>query len=655
MMLPQGGFILKMKKSKMMKKLCLFISVAMLFSLTLTSCGTSGASVDDVVRRTPITLSIYVPGDISPEASAEVNKALNDITQQKLTTKIEVIYVPMSNYIATIENLFAKYDEAMALKLEQESIAASIAKASKEKAKDDRAKGITEPPTKKPTDPPKTTEFYQEKIVYDALKENQLDIFLIPSAEMFESLVRESRLLSMDEELTTKAKILYEYIHPSVMLAGKYGESTYAIPTNRVIGETTYMAINKRLLEEYNAYAADYNAQIEAGTLEGDPKAVVDLTKVKEFDALTDYLRYVKANAPNVALVEGLISSDKSYEPLFPEYPNFVLAANAGKSSVYTASYMPVPTEPKTTEPPTDENGNLLPTETEAPTIPKETVKPQPVPAVINNTPDSVNVSDRFKAATMSAISKLNQLFRDEGLFASGAVSADAERAAFLRTGTLEDYYGWIETDQYEYEYITYQAPRATKQQLQSSMFGIFADCSSVARAMEVITLLNTNTTFKNTFQYGVQGTHYIVNDNQRIERLNDDYMMDMNHTGNNFIAGLMEGDNPDKWEIAKEHNLQVINSVFLNFYLDRSKLPEATISALNTISEKYYNEFVTGQFTIPNDLALPEGVELDVSTLTTYSDRLDVYVQYVMLPEFEAAGLAEFLTLVKEQTSPAE
>ena len=663
--------MLKMKNPKLMKNLCLLIVVTMLLSVVLSSCDGSGASVNDVVRRTAITLSLYVMSDsATPEAIAEVESALNEITESKLTTRVKLVALPKNEYEAAIKNCFEKYDEKMAIKAEEESIQSSIDKASREQAKLDRAAGITAAPTKRPTEPPKTTELYTEKIVWPDLLENQLDIFLITSSDMFADLVENERLAAMDEELTTKAKVLYEYIHPSIMTAGQHGGSTYAIPTNKLIGETTYMAINKRLLDEYNAYAENYNAEIEAELaaaleaeteIEGEPKVpltVVDLEKIREVDGLKDYLLYVKANYPNVAMFEGPILPDRSYETIFPEYPRFVLAAAAGKSPVYTPSSMPVPTEPKVTEPETDEDGNLVEVETEAPTIPKETFKPQPNPAQINNTPDRVNVSNRFGAAAMTNISIMNQMFRDEGLFATGTIAADAERAAFLRAGTLEDYYGWLQTDATEYEYIVYRAPMASRDDLQTAMFAISSSTAlggNVARAMEVITLLSTNKTFKNTLQYGVQGTHYIYNDNGRIERLNDDYMMNTNNTGNAFIADVLEGENPDKWALAMEHNLQIVNSVFLNVYLDRTKFDEAQISALNVLSEKYYNELISGQFTIPADLVLPEDVELDISALETYEERLNTYIQYVMTPDFEAAGVADLLTAVKEQTAPPE
>ena len=440
--------MLKMRKSKFIKNLCFLIGIVMLSSLILTSCSGSGASYEDVVRRTPLTLSLYVISEnATPEAVAEVEKALNQITEIKLTTRLKLVALPASEYIATINDLFEKYDESVALKAEQDSIRSSIERASREQARLDRAAGITQAPTRRPTDPPKTTEFYEEKIVYPDLEENQLDIFLISSSDIFEEFARERRFAAVDEELSTKAKVLYEYIHPSIMQAGQFNGNTFAIPTNKMIGEFTYLAINKRLLEEYNVYAENYNEQIEEEIIEGDPKSVVDIERLRDIDSLRDYLQYVRDNYPDVAMIEGPISIDRNYEPLFPEYPRFALAANAGRSVVYTPPSMPVPTEPRTAAPETDEDGNIIEVETEPPTIPRETVKPQLIPAVINNAPDRVNPLNRLAAAATANNSKTNQFFRDERLFATGAISPDAERAAFLKTGTLEDYYGWIQTD----------------------------------------------------------------------------------------------------------------------------------------------------------------------------------------------------------------
>jgi len=245
--------------------------------------------------------------------------------------------------------------------------------------------------------------------------------------------------------------------------------------------------------------------------------------------------------------------------------------------------------------------------------------------------------------AAFATIANLNQEFREKGLFAAAPAAAGAERAAYLFQATLEEKLA-VEAadlaDGYEYEYIMYGNPIASKEELQSAMYAISVSSKiPVMRTMEIITLLNTNKAFKNTFTYGVLGTHYIYNDDGRIERINRDYMIDMDYTGNHFIADLAEGDNPNKWEIAKQHNLNVVNSVFINFNFDETKLTadaEEAIPVINEFSERLYSILINGN--IPSE----------------YED-IDDYITGFVEPEFAALGWADLHSEIRAQTNPPE
>ena len=192
--------------------------------------------------------------------------------------------------------------------------------------------------------------------------------------------------------------------------------------------------------------------------------------------------------------------------------------------------------------------------------------------------------------------------------------------------------------DGYEYEYILYGNPIASKDDLQSAMYGISVSSKvPTMRCMEIITLMNTNKKFKNAFTYGVEKVHYIYNDNGEIERLNNDYVINTDYTGNQFVADISKGDSPNKWAIAQEHNLNVVNSVFLNFYFDMTKLSpavEESIPEINELSEKYSRLLMGGS--IPAE----------------YEDAAE-YITEVVLPEFNAAGWAELFAAIREQTNP--
>ena len=652
-----------MKKTKLISYISILILLCMMSSMFMTSCNSGGTVNDLQANRKALTITLYtiVEDSTTPEALALVEKELSAITQSKYTTKLVLIGLKKSEYEAEITRLFQAYDADQEKQKEEASIEASKAKASKEQARKDKAAGITQAPTKKPTEPPKTTELYTERIEYPKVAKDQLDIFLINSSDMFYQLASgkfayvpkegatpsyECRLVGMDDELNTKAKVLKEYLHPSVLTAGQFGDKTVAIATNKMIGAATYIAINKRLADAFNAYVEKFNADAEEfnKTAEKndmiDKMAKLDFAKVKEYQHLTEYLAWVKANEPGVALIEGPFVPLKNFDLLFPDMPDFPIVASAGKTPVYTPEQPP--TEPPTkapTAPPTDDDGNLITADPNiTTTIPPTTNKPKPTPAQTVLSPDKITLTNKFSSAAYNTIVNLNNEFRSKGLFETAAIPADKERAAFIVKGTLEDKMRWEATDLYGYEYIMYGNPIASKSNLQSSMYAISVSSKiTTMRCMEIITLLNTSKQFKNIFQYGKEKVHFIYNDNGEIERISEDYMINMDYTGNHFIADLMAGENPNKWQIAQQHNLTVVNSPFLKFYLDLTKLTpadEEAIPVLNELGKKFNQELMSG--IVPWE----------------YAD-IDTYIEEFIIPALEDAGSADLVKTLKEQTNP--
>ena len=648
-----------MKKTKLIGRICIFLVVCTLFSSVLSSCNSGEGIESDVQNRKAVTMTIrfLVEDSTTQEAIDLVEKQLNYITEAKYTTRIKLVGLKKDEYEEEIARLFEAYDELQAKLKEEEEISKSLVNASKEQARKDKAAGITQATTKRPTEPPKTTELYTERIVWPDLVKDQFDVFLITSSEMFQELAENDRLSGMDDELSTKAKVLKEYIHPSIMMAGQYKDSTLAIPTNKVIGEATYIAINKNLVDEYNAAAQASIDAAEAAAAaatddEDDADAEpaekivkldkLDLKKVTEYQHLTQYLEWVKANRADVALLDTPFEPLKNFDKLFPDMPDFAAVSNAGKTQVYVPEQEP--TEPPTTRatvPPTDDEGNLVTEDPAETTIPPTTNKPQNTPAVTTLAPDKASMVNKYTAAPFLTIAKLNQEYREKGLFEASPIPEGKERAAYIARGTLEDRLAWEAADKangFDYEYIMYASPVADRFDLQDGMFAIsVASKITVSRCMEIITLMNTNKQFKNLFTYGVEKIHYMYNDNNRIERINNDYLVNPKYTGNQFIGDLMEGDNPNKIEIAKQHNLSVVNSVFLNVYLDKEKLtPEAeeAIPAVNALSEEVNRVLLSGN--IPAE----------------YED-IDDYISGYVTPEFEDAGWPELLADIKAQVTP--
>ena len=79
-----------------------------------------------------------------------------------------------------------------------------------------------------------------------------------------------------------------------------------------------------------------------------------------------------------------------------------------------------------------------------------------------------------------------------------------------------------------EYYALVAEYPEATEEELYGNMFAVYANSPNLARSMEVITYLNTNSAFRNLLQYGIEGVNYVIDeDTGMLKRLNRTYIME--------------------------------------------------------------------------------------------------------------------------------
>lgn len=142
----------------------------------------------------------------------------------------------------------------------------------------------------------------------------------------------------------------------------------------------------------------------------------------------------------------------------------------------------------------------------------------------------------------------------DEGeKFAVGVLSGDASIAEKYQ----DDYYITI-----------YGKPVMDEDDIYGAMFAVSSYSKSLARSMEIITYLNTDSEIRTVLQYGVEGVHWEVDQENPdvINILNHDYSMNLLETGNVYMTYPGEGIPMSQWEYGKQQNLDSIASPFLKF-----------------------------------------------------------------------------------------
>ncbi len=276
----------------------LFLCTSMMLSM-LAGCNRNNE--DDVAdteesERVAMTLSLWLPTNegTTEEAIDLAEQAINKLTQAKFDTAIELHAIPRDEYQSVIDAKIADVEKRIE---EEEKAAAERRKQAKEEAKN-KGKGNTKKETAAPEETVATEETYVDDlgatlVKYPAVRDTQLDIFLVQGYDNYIRYVDEEQIQQLDPELSSTSKVLKTYIYEKYLDLLK-PNGTYAIPNNHPIGEYDYLLVNKELVDTY-----DY-----------DPKSLNTFLKCQNFLQDMAYLKE-KGEEPlqDVTLVLGNVDA----------------------------------------------------------------------------------------------------------------------------------------------------------------------------------------------------------------------------------------------------------------------------------------------------------------------------------------------------------
>lgn len=133
----------------------------------------------------------------------------------------------------------------------------------------------------------------------------------------------------------------------------------------------------------------------------------------------------------------------------------------------------------------------------------------------------------------------------------------------------------YVGEDGKEYYVVIAEYPEATEEELYGNMYAVYANSSHLSRAMKVITYLNTNQELRDLLQYGIENQHYERNDDGTVKLLSNEkfgiYRMDLEKTGNCFIATPTEELGADAWTYAKMQNNDSLINPLLGFDFNKA------------------------------------------------------------------------------------
>lgn len=487
------------------KIICLLLSVLMLLSVVLTSCGevTDEENMKDIeteASASAVTLVMYLMAEKPVDAEQEVlmEEAVNKITKDKFTAQIDLVYLTPDVYYAKLEENLAKQAENADIYLEEEE---------------------------EETSAPETDDYNIELVHYPAVKPNQVDIFYLGGYDKYVKYLNNDYLAMLTENVDGASKALHSYVTPSLMShMKKVNEGYYAVPTNRAIGNYTYLLLNKDVLAE-TRYDPEY----------------------WDFTSLT-----CENTQDLLSLVVSEPALKDTYVPIY---------SMTGELDIIDYQYWGV-----------DENGFLS---------------------------NDFSLMGGFYDKTLpygelDSYTAVNRVFSDDYFVSQLKILRDYHQAGYYNDTAVENNekpfaVGYVKGNladvaKYadDYEIVTVGTPMIYTRDLYESMFAVSNYSVSLARSMQIITHLNTDETFRNLMQYGVEGINYelvntkVVGENgeekiyhQAKILTGDKYSIDPMKMGNVLLSYPTVDQDPMLYDYAKIQNREISVSLSMGFRLD--------------------------------------------------------------------------------------
>ncbi|MBQ1848522.1 MAG: hypothetical protein II135_10995, partial [Clostridia bacterium] len=179
-----------------------------------------------------------------------------------------------------------------------------------------------------------------------------------------------------------------------------------------------------------------------------------------------------------------------------------------------------------------------------------------------------------------------------------------------------------------EYDYTIHSYPVATNEDLLGALFCVSAYTVSneLTDVMKILAYLESNISMANTLAYGIEGTHYQLNeDTMQVKIISDDYKMNRDYVGNSFLTYTLEGENPNKWEQLKMQNR------------DSSKTADQSVS----VGFAYYPGVVKD----PNDTSITYTEPDYIQIIQEYCDKFYPHIIAGDLINIDFATLKEVVT----------
>ncbi len=483
------------------KLICLLLSVVMVL-LCFAGCAEKTgdevkAEIGEKASEGAMTLSMYLVSEqpVSADQEKLMEEKVNAITEAEYKIHLDLRYFTPDQYYAVLEEDLAEMQAFYSSGSVNKDIGTPV-------YVDENGLPV---------------------IYYPRIEEFDVDIFYFSGFEKYLQYKDAGYLADLTEELNTgSSKSLKAVINSTLLNTFNTVNGGYfAIPTNRAIGEYTYVLLNKEALKKTNYSAAQ-------------------ITSVTDVDC-ADMLSLINSDYRNDFV--PLYSSEAEIDMLGVKY--FGL----------------------------DENGLF----TNEFSVLGGTYNMSWAGGGPNEFPDCKNV---FGSADHGNMGGSEQFKTIKSYQFNGYYATDGEEDKPFAVGYVKGGPEVVDMYSDEYEVITVANPMLYHSDLYENMFGISANSNSPLGSAKILTLLNTNEEFRNLLLYGVEGENYVWKDSdyldnagnpykvieRQVKDANKLYVMDAAKTGNVALAYPEMGQHPLASEFVFEQNSDMVVDYVIGF-----------------------------------------------------------------------------------------
>ena len=204
---------------------------------------------------------------------------------------------------------------------------------------------------------------------------------------------------------------------------------------------------------------------------------------------------------------------------------------------------------------------------------------------------ESLTVKNMYETEELKHLfTKLREFYEKGYINQDAAVSNmknEVKRFVWKADGQPYAENGWGQALGREVVTSSIVSPYVTNASTTGAMTAISSTSKHPEKAMELINLVNTDSTLRNLLMFGIEGTHYEkVSDNQIKRDPNGPYSVTSWAYGNLFDTYVLDSDPVDKWDAFEEFNQKAKTSTILGFKFDTEKVVTQMSAVSNTFKE---------------------------------------------------------------------